>query len=85
MILTHDGPGPDVPYRLEPPPNELWNLARLCNEFAVSESTIYGWIREGRLPRPWPRRGGRSLWAPEAVRPALERYRHRMGRESREA
>lgn len=72
-------------FRLQSPPDELWGLIRLCNEFGVSKSMIYEWIRSGRLPQPWLRRGGRSFWAPEAVRPALERYWHRMGRDKREA
>jgi hypothetical protein len=64
----------EQPFRLRSPPNELWNLIRLCNEFGVSKAIIYEWIRSGRLPVPWVRRGGKSFWAPETVRPALERY-----------
>lgn len=75
----------EPPFQLQSPPAVLWGLTRLCDEFGVSESMIYEWIRSGRLPRPWLCRAGRSFWAPEAVRPALERYWHRMGRESREA
>jgi predicted DNA-binding transcriptional regulator AlpA len=72
-------------FQLQAPPNELWSLTRLCNEFGVSQSTIYEWIRSGRLPQPWLRRKGKSSWAPETVRPALERYWLRMGRDKREA
>ena len=46
---------------------------------------IYEWIRSGRLPKPWLHRDGKSFWAPETVRPALERYWHRTGKVVREA
>jgi hypothetical protein len=86
MSLAHGSARSDSPpYRLEAPPNELWSLTRLCNEFRVSRSMIYEWIREGQLPQPWLRRRGKSFWAPEQVRPALERYWHQMGRDKREA
>lgn len=75
----------DPRFRLQSPPNELWGLTRLQSEFGVSKSMIYEWIRSGRLPKPWLHRDGKSFWAPETVRPALERYRHRMGTEMREA
>ena len=77
------GPG-EPPFRLQALPNELWTLTLLGDEFGVSKSTIYEWIRLGRLPQPWVRRKGKSLWAPETVRPALERYWRRMGRETGE-
>jgi predicted DNA-binding transcriptional regulator AlpA len=78
--------GPREPiFRLQSSPDELWSLTRLCNEFGVSKATIYDWIRSSRLPRPWLHRDRRSFWAPETVRPTLERYRHRMGKEMREA
>jgi predicted DNA-binding transcriptional regulator AlpA len=68
----------EPPFRLESPPNELWALDRIREEFGgVSKTTIYDWIRAGRLPRPWVHRGGRSLWAPELVRPALDRWKRR--------
>jgi hypothetical protein len=86
MSLAHVPPESDSPpFRLEAPPNELWSLARLCKEFGVSKTSIYEWIRLGRLPRPWLRRGRRQLWAPETVRPALERYWRRRGRDNKEA
>jgi hypothetical protein len=79
-------PGEELPFRLQCPPNELWGLTRLRNEFGgVSKTTIYEWIRLGRLPQPWVRRRGKSYWAPETVWPALERYRRRMGSDKREA
>jgi hypothetical protein len=76
---------PGDPFQLQSPPDELWNLSRLCNEFGVSKPMIYEWIRLGRLPQPWLRRKGKSFWAPETVWPALERYWHRMGRDKQEA
>jgi hypothetical protein len=79
------GPTQEAPFELEAPSNELWSLVRLRREFGVSDTTIWNWVRSGRLPRPWLHRNGKSFWAPETVRPALERYRHRMGRETREA
>jgi hypothetical protein len=72
-------------FRLQASPDELWSLIRLCNEFGVSKRRIYQWIESGRLPRPGLHRNGKSFWAPEAVRPVLQRYWHRMGRETREA
>jgi hypothetical protein len=72
-------------FQLRAPPDELWSLVRLCNEFGLSERRVYQLIESGRLPRPWLHRNGKAFWAPEAVRPALERYWHRMGRETREA
>jgi hypothetical protein len=65
----------DEPFRLEPPPNELWDKRRMAREFGVTESTIDRWVRGGRLPQPWVRRRGRSLWAPERVEPTLSRHR----------
>jgi hypothetical protein len=66
----------EPPFRLQSPPNELWGLTRLRNELGgVSKSTIYEWVRSGRLSKPWTHRKGRSYWAPEAVRPALGRPR----------
>jgi hypothetical protein len=50
-------------FQLQSPPNELWSLTRLCDEFGVSKSMIHGWIRSGRLLQAWLRRGGRSFWA----------------------
>jgi hypothetical protein len=72
-------------FQLQSPPDELWSLTRLCNEFGVTKSMIYQWTRSGRLPQPWLHRNGRSFWAPETVRPALERYWHRIGRDKQEA
>jgi hypothetical protein len=65
----------DGPFCLEAPPNELWSRGRMASEFNVRESTIDGWVRNGRLPQPWTRRRGRPLWAPETVEPALRRHR----------
>jgi hypothetical protein len=65
----------EPPFHLEPPPNELWSRSRLASEFGVTESTIDRWVKSGRLPQPWTRRRGRSLWAPEIVEPALRRHR----------
>jgi hypothetical protein len=69
----------DEPFRLQPPPNELWGRGRMAREFAVTESTIDSWVRSGKLPRPWTRHRGRPLWAPEAVEPALRRHRRCPG------
>jgi hypothetical protein len=78
MSLAHGSPEFDSPpYRLEAPPDELWTLDRRCVEFGVGRSAIWGLIAGGRLPRPWTHRRRKPLWAPEQVRPALMRYRHR--------
>jgi hypothetical protein len=68
-------PHADEPFRLQPPPNELWGRSRMASEFGVTESTIDRWVRDGRLPRPWTHRRRRPLWAPETVEPALRRHR----------
>jgi hypothetical protein len=75
------GGTPEPPFKLEAPPNELWTLKRMCREFGVDDSMIHRWVADGRLPKPWVRRGGRPLWAPEQVRPAFSRRQHRLGLE----
>jgi hypothetical protein len=64
----------EPPFRLEAPPNELWSRKRMASEFGVTEATITRWAQSGQIPRPWTRRRGRPLWAPETIGPALRRH-----------
>jgi hypothetical protein len=65
----------DPVFRLVPPPNVLWPVARVAEEAGVRPSTILRWVRLGRFPRCWVKRRGRQLWAPELVEQALEKRR----------
>jgi hypothetical protein len=77
-----DLPPESGPFRLESPPNELWNRRRLAGEFGVDEGQIDRWVVSGYLPRPWCRRGRfkKPMWAPEQVVPVLNRHRRHTGR-----
>jgi hypothetical protein len=73
----------EEPFQLESPPNELWSKDRVCREFKFSETTFYRKLHSRQLPRPWTRRHGRPLWAPETL--ATRLAEHRAQCEAREA
>ena len=57
----------DAPFQLDPLPAELWGMPRMVREFRADDRTIRQWVREGELPGPCMRRGGRAFWNPSAV------------------
>jgi hypothetical protein len=82
MIPAHGSPESDPPpYRLAAPSNELWDMARMTEEFRADDQTVRRWVREGRLPGPTLRRGGRAFWDPADVTPFRDRRLHRIGAE----
>ena len=74
----------DGPFRLDPIPTELWDMARMIEELRADDQTIRKWVREGKLPRPTLRRGGRAYWDPADVEPFRRRRLHRIGAEKTE-
>ena len=50
--------------RLESLPDVLWNMARMVIELRADDQTIRRWVREGELPGPTLRCGGRTCWSP---------------------
>jgi hypothetical protein len=65
-------------FQLRSLPAELWGIDRLCAELRADDPTIRRRVREGRLPGPCLRRGGRAYWAPGDVEPLLRSRRHRL-------
>ena len=57
MSFAHGGPADPPPFRLESPPDELWTLDRLCEEFEVG--TSHAWYGDR-----WAR-GAFALFAPD--------------------
>src|SRR5262245_2264071 len=75
----------DGPFRLDPLPGELWDMARLVNELRAGDQTIRRWVREGRLPGPCLRRNGRAYWDPADVAFFRRTRLRRIGAEMGEA
>lgn len=71
----------DGSFRLDPIPPELWDMARMIEELRADDQTIRRWIREGKLPGPTLRRGGRAFWDPAKVEPYRSKRLHRIGAE----
>jgi len=70
----------DGPFRLDPIPTRLWDMARMIEELRADDQTIRRWVREGgELPRPTLRRGGRALWDQADVKPFRRRWLRRIG------
>ena len=57
----------DGPFRLDPLPPELWDMARVIEELRADDQTVLRWVRERKLPGPCLRRGGRAYWDPADV------------------
>jgi hypothetical protein len=71
----------DRPFSLEPLPDAVWGMARMIVELRAEDQTIRRWVREGRLPRPCLRRGGRAYWNPAEVEAFRLRRLRRIGAE----
>jgi hypothetical protein len=71
----------DGPFRLDSLSTELWSMARMIEELRADDQTVRRWVREGKLPRPTLRRGGRAFWSPAEVEPFRRRRLHRIGAE----
>jgi hypothetical protein len=71
----------DGSFRLDPHPTEMWSMARMTKELRADDQTVLRWVREGRLPGPCLRRGGRAYWDPTDVTPFRQRRLHRIGAE----
>jgi hypothetical protein len=69
---------PDGPFRLESPPDRLYDVDHMARKYDKSHSQIYAMLKAGELPKVWKRRGRKLFWAPEHVDPHCERYR-RLG------
>jgi hypothetical protein len=82
MIPARESPESDPPpYRLAAPSNELWDMARMTEEFQADDQTIRRWVRERRLPGPTLRRGGRAFWDPADVETFRRNRLRRIGAE----
>jgi hypothetical protein len=81
MATTHAGD----PFRLESLPEDVWDMARMVVKLRADDQTIRRWAREGRLPGPTLRRGGRAYWNPADVEPYRRKWLHRIGAEMGEA
>jgi predicted site-specific integrase-resolvase len=56
-------------------------MARVFEELGADNQTIRRWVREGKLPRPTLRRGGRGFWDPAGVEPYRSKRLHHIGAE----
>jgi hypothetical protein len=72
-------------FRLESLPDDVWDMARMVVNLRADDQTIRRWVREGRLPGPTLRCGGRAYWNPADVEPYLRKRLHRIGAEMGEA
>ena len=72
-------------FRLESLPDDVWDMARMVVKLRADDQTIRRWVREGRLPRPILRRGGRAFWNPADVEPYRRKRLRRIGAETGEA
>jgi hypothetical protein len=75
----------DGPFRLFPPPGELWDMARMIDEVRADDQTVRRWVREGRLPGPCLRRNGRTYWDPADVESFRRKRLRHIGDEMGEA
>ena len=75
----------DDSFRLESLPDDVWDMARMAVKLRADDQTIRRWVREGRLPGPTLRRGGRAYWNPADVGPYRRKRLHRIGAELVEA
>jgi hypothetical protein len=80
-----DQPGripPVDPFRLDEPrfqleaaPARLYSLATIAGLFNCTPRKVLAAVRTGLLPQPWFTKGRTQLWAPEKIRPFLDRHR----------
>jgi hypothetical protein len=70
---------------LESLPDDVWDMARMVVKLRADDQTIRRWVREGRLPGPILRRGGRAYWNPADVEPYRRKRLRRIGAEIGEA
>jgi Excisionase-like protein len=81
MATFHTGDS----FRLESLPDDVWDMARMDVKLRADDQTIRRWVREGRLPGPALRRGGRAYWNPADVGPYRRKRLRRIGAEMVEA
>jgi predicted DNA-binding transcriptional regulator AlpA len=51
--------------------SKLLNITQLCEFFGVSRSTIYEWLKQGRLPPP-VKKWGSPRWDESQIRQVLK-------------